>query len=179
MEKKFTGIDQSSERASECHSPHRIYNSRVKNEDPENEDLRPPTNRKRSHYENEDPPRKRWPITKTKTHHENKDILLKQVQKRLVLSLWTKIMFMRHTTKTKILTVILNSEFGTSVIYIIRNISTVEPHGAFNGTALKLKRDLVGETWHACGGIYRGSSFSQWVFVFVGSLRFRNGSSFS
>ena len=59
MEKKFTGIDQSSERASECHSPHRIYNSRVKNEDPENEDLRPPTNRKRSHYENEDPPRKR------------------------------------------------------------------------------------------------------------------------
>ena len=25
--KKFTGIDQSSERASECHSPHRIYNS--------------------------------------------------------------------------------------------------------------------------------------------------------
>ena len=80
------------------------------------------------------------------THHENKDILLKQVQKRLVLSLWTKIMFMRHTTKTKILTEILNSEFGTSVIYIIRNISTVEPHGAFNGTALKLKRDLVGET---------------------------------
>ena len=27
IEKKFTGIDQSSERASECHSPHRIYNS--------------------------------------------------------------------------------------------------------------------------------------------------------
>ena len=55
-------------------------------------------------------------------------------------------MFMRHTTKTKILTEIFNSEFGTSVIYIIRNISTVEPHGAFNGTALKLKRDLIGET---------------------------------
>ena len=27
IEKKFTGIDQSSERASECHSPHHIYNS--------------------------------------------------------------------------------------------------------------------------------------------------------
>ena len=26
-------------------------------------------------------------------------------------------MFMRHTTKTKILTEILNSEFGTSVVY--------------------------------------------------------------
>ena len=69
------------------------------------------------HYENEDPLRKRRPIMKTKTHHENEDTLLKQVQKRLVLPLWTKIMFMRHTTKTKILTEILNSEFGTSVIY--------------------------------------------------------------
>ena len=27
IEKRFTGIDQSSERASECHSPHHIYNS--------------------------------------------------------------------------------------------------------------------------------------------------------
>ena len=27
IEKKFTGIDQSSERASKCHSPHHIYNS--------------------------------------------------------------------------------------------------------------------------------------------------------
>ena len=82
----------------------REFVSSYENEDPENEDLRPP-------YENEDPP------TKTKTHHENEDTLLKQVQKRLVLPLWTKIMFMRHTTKTKILTEILNSEFGTSVIY--------------------------------------------------------------
>ena len=44
-------------------------------------------------YENEDlrhPP----PPTKTKTHHENEDTLLKQVQKRLVLHLWTKIMSM-------------------------------------------------------------------------------------
>ena len=56
------------------------------------------------------PLRKRRPITKTNT-------LLKQVQKRLVLLLWTKIMFMRHTTKRKILTEILNSEFDTSVIY--------------------------------------------------------------
>ena len=55
-------------------------------------------------------------------------------------------MFMRHTTKTKIKTEILTSEFGTSAIYIICNISTVEPHGAFNETALKLKRDLVEET---------------------------------
>ena len=62
-------------------------------------------------YENEDPP------TKTKTHHENEDTLLNQVQKRLLLPLWTKIMFVRHTTKTKILTEILNSEFDTSVIY--------------------------------------------------------------
>ena len=82
----------------------REFVSSYENEDPENEDLRPP-------YENEDPP------TKTKTHQENEDTLLKQVQKRLVLPLWTKIMFMRHTTKTKILTEILNSEFGTSVIY--------------------------------------------------------------
>ena len=82
----------------------------------ENEDLRPPTKTK-TPYENEDPLRKRRPPTKTKTHHENEDTLLKQAQKRLVLPLWTKIMFMRHTTKTKILTEILNSEFGTSVIY--------------------------------------------------------------
>ena len=50
------------------------------------------------HYENEDPP------TKTKALYENEDTLLKKVQKRLVLPLWTKIMFMRHPTKTKILT---------------------------------------------------------------------------
>ena len=116
----------------------------------ENEDLRPPYEnedplRKRrsptktkTHYENEDP-------TKTKTHYENEDTLLKQVQKRLVLPLWTKIMFMRHTTKTKILTEILNSEFGTSVIY----------YGAFNETTLKLKRDLKEETWHAYGDALR------------------------
>ena len=36
---------------------------------------------------------------------------------RLVLPLWTKVVCIRHTTKTKILTGILNSEFGTSVIY--------------------------------------------------------------
>ena len=78
------------------------------NEDPLRK-RRPPTKTK-THYENEDPP------TKTKTHHENEDTLLKRVQKRLVLPLWTKIMFMRHPTKTKILTEILNSEFGTSVI---------------------------------------------------------------
>ena len=75
-------------------------------------------------------------------------------------------MFMRHTTKTKILTEILNSEFGTSVIYIIRSISTAEPHGAFNGTALKLKRDLVGR-------------HDMHMVVYIGGLRFRNGSSFS
>ena len=69
------------------------------------------------HYENEDPLRKRRPIMETKTHHENEDTLLKQVQKRLVLPLWTKVVCIRHTTKTKILTGILNSEFGTSVIY--------------------------------------------------------------
>ena len=57
------------------------------------------------------------PTTKTKTPpYENEDTLLKRVQKRLVLPLWTKIMFMRHPTKTKILTEILNSEFGSSVI---------------------------------------------------------------
>ena len=58
-----------------------------------------------SSYENEDPLRKQRPLTKTKTHnenkdppppplrkgrkthHENEDTLLKQVQKRLVLLL--------------------------------------------------------------------------------------------
>ena len=54
---------------------------------------------------------------KNEDHHENEDTLLKQVQKRLVLPLWTKIMFMRYTTKMKILTKIMNSEFGTCVIY--------------------------------------------------------------
>ena len=48
---------------------------------------------------------------------QNEDTLLKQVQKRLALPLWTKIMFMRHTTKTRILTEILNSEFYTPLIY--------------------------------------------------------------
>ena len=87
----------------------------------ENEDLRPSTKTK-SHYENEEPLRKRRPPAKKEDSlrnpptYENEDILLKQVQKRLVLPLWTKIMFMRHTTKTKILTEILNSEFGTSAI---------------------------------------------------------------
>ena len=40
-----------------------------------------------------------------------------------------KIMFMRHTTKTKILTEILNSEFGTSVVYygIFQKKSPMEP----------------------------------------------------
>ena len=58
---------------------------------------------------------------KTKSHHENEDTLLKQVQKRLVLLL--------HTTKTKILTEILNSEFSTSVVYygIFRKESPMEP----------------------------------------------------
>ena len=71
----------------------------------ENEDVRP-LRKTKTHYGNEDHP------TKTKTHHENEDTLPKQVQKRLVLPQWTKIMLMRHTTKTKILTEILNSEFA-------------------------------------------------------------------
>ena len=105
------------------------YNFISQLEDHENEDLRPP-------YENEDslrkrrpPVRKRRPPMKTKSHHENEDTLLKQVQKRLVLLLWTKIMFMRHTTKTKILTEILNSEFGTFVVYygIYQKKSPMEP----------------------------------------------------
>ena len=45
-------------------------------------------------YENEDLRHPPPPPTKTKTHHENEDTLLKQVQKRLVLHLWTKIMSM-------------------------------------------------------------------------------------
>ena len=66
----------------------------------ENEDLRPSTKTK-SHYENEEPLRKRRAITKTKSHYENEDplrkrrlitkpptyenedILLKQVQKKI------------------------------------------------------------------------------------------------
>ena len=90
------------------------------NEDHENEDLITKT---------KTPVRKRRPPMKTKSQHENEDTLLKQVQKRLVLLLWTKIMFMRHTSKTKILTEILNSEFGTSVVYygIFRKESPMEP----------------------------------------------------
>ena len=106
-------------------------------------------------YKTEDlrPLRKRKPITKTKTltktktHYENEDPLRKRrhitktSSEEVGIILWTKIMFMRHTTKTKILTEILNSEFGTSVIYY--GIKTVEPHGAFNETTLKLKRDSI------------------------------------
>ena len=69
---------------------------------------------------------------------QNEDTLLKQVQKRLALPLWKKIMFMRHTTKTRILTEILNSEFLHD-FNLQRNISTAEPHGVFNGTTSKLK----------------------------------------
>ena len=32
------------------------------------------------------------------------------------------------------------------VCNLLRNISTVAPHRAFNGTTLKLKRDLIEET---------------------------------
>ena len=86
-----------------------------------------------SSYENEDPLRKQRPLTKTKTHNENKDPpptkrkedpsrkrrhITKTSSKEVgITPLWTKIMFMRHTTKTKIVTEILNSEFGTSVVY--------------------------------------------------------------
>ena len=93
-------------------SPFRDQLSRLfgsyENEDPENDDLRPP-------YEDEDLLRKRRPPTKTKPITKTKTPLRKR--RHMVLPLWIKIMFMRHTTKTKILTEILNSEFGTSVIY--------------------------------------------------------------
>ena len=89
------------------------------NEDSENEDLRLPP-----------PPLRKWrPLRKRRPPYENKDTFLKQVQNRLVLPWWTKIMFMRHTTKTKILTEILNSEFDTFVIYygIFQRWSPMEP----------------------------------------------------
>ena len=43
------------------------------------------------------------------------------------------------------------------VCNLLRNISTVEPHGAFNGTTLKLKQDLIETTWHAYRGIKWGN----------------------
>ena len=39
------------------------------------------------------------------------------------------------------------------VCNLLRNISTVKPQEAFNGTTLKLKQDLIEETGHAYGGI--------------------------
>ena len=91
----------------------RLFGS-YENEDPENDDLRPPTKTK-TRYENEDPLQKRNPLQKRRHPYENEDPSRKR--RHIILPLWIKIMFMRHTTKTKILTEILNSEFGTSVIY--------------------------------------------------------------
>ena len=147
----------------------------------ENEDLRPSTKTK-SHYENEEPLRKRRPPAKTKTPCENEDSLRNPpTYENEDLSRKR-----RHITKTS------SKEVGITIVYkdyvhethyenedpyrnlefwiwhvcnFIRNISTVEPHEAFNGTTLKLKRLLL----------YCWSSFS-WG---GGGLRFRNGSSFS
>ena len=58
----------------------------------ENEDLRPPTKTK-THYENED----LSPPYENEIPWENEDTLLKQVQKRLILPLWTKIMFIKKS----------------------------------------------------------------------------------
>ena len=58
--------------------------------------------------------------TKMTTHYENENLLRKKktlYENKLKLPLWTKVMFMRHTTKPKIRTQILNSEFDSSVIY--------------------------------------------------------------
>ena len=41
------------------------------------------------------------------------------------------------------------------VCNLLQNISTVEPHWTFNGTTLKLKRDLKEETGHAYGNALR------------------------
>ena len=85
----------------------------------ENEDLGTPTKTK-THNENEDPLRKQRPpppYEKEDPSRKRRHITKTSSKGVGITPLWTKIMFMRHTTKTKIVTEILNSEFGTSVVY--------------------------------------------------------------
>ena len=118
----------------------------------------------KTHHENEDTSRKWRHITKTKTHHENEDTSRK----------WRPLLKRRHITKTSSKEVGITFEdkdfvyethyenedpYGNLEFWIwyvcnlLRNISTVEPHGAFMepGTAFKLKRDLIEKTRLAYG----------------------------
>ena len=97
-------------------------------------------------YENEDPSRKRRHITKT----SSKEVGITFVDKDYV-----------HETHYEKEDPYGNLEFWIwHVCNLLRNISTVEPHGAFNGTTLKLKRDLIEATWHAYRGIKWGNKIS-------------------
>ena len=95
------------------------------------------------------PLRKRRPITKTKniTKTSSKEVGITFVDKDYV-----------HETHYEKEDPYGNLEFWIwHVCNLLRNISTVEPHGAFNGTTLKLKRDLIETTWHAYRGIKWGN----------------------
>ena len=111
----------------------------------ENEDLRPPTKTKtitktKTPYENEDPSRKRKHITKT----SSKEVGITFVDKDYV-----------HETHYENEDPYGNLEFWIwHVCNLLRNISTVEPHGAFNGTTLELKRDV---SWGVLGLCFRNS----------------------
>ena len=76
----------------------------------ENEDVRPPTKTK-THNENEDPLRKQRPppYEKEDPSRKRRHITKTSSKKVGTTPLWTKIMFVRHTTKTEIVTEILNS----------------------------------------------------------------------
>ena len=71
----------------------------------ENEDLRPSTKTK-SHYENEEPLRKRRAITKTKSHYENEDPL----RKRRLITKPPHLRKRRHITKTS------SKEVGITIV---------------------------------------------------------------
>ena len=107
----------------------RLFGS-YENEDPENDDLRRP-------YENEDALRKRRPPTKTKPITKTKTPLRKR--RPITKTKTHNITFVDkdyvHETHYENEDPYGNLEFWIwHVCNLLRNISTVEPHGAFNRT---------------------------------------------
>ena len=89
---------------------------------------RPRKRRPKTPYENEKPSRKRRHITKT----SSKEVGITFVDKDYV-----------HETHHENEDPYRNLEFWIwHVCSLLRNISKEEPHGTFNGTTLKLKRDF-------------------------------------
>ena len=102
------------------------------NEDHENEDLitktKTPRKKTKTPYENEKPSRKRRHITKT----SSKEVGITFVDKDYV-----------HETHHENEDPYRNLEFWIwHFCSLLRNISKGEPHGTFNGSTLKLKRDF-------------------------------------